>query len=100
MTYCARHHDPMRLAQMATRVFGCQMDYENPLSTAMDGIQAFRTFLKSIGMPLTFQQIGADPAGIDELVELCHIGNGRTGGFVALDKTAHSKFMRWCGTEK
>lgn len=89
MTYCARHHDPMRLAQMATRVFGCQMDYENPLSTAMDGIQAFRTFLKSIGMPLTFQQIGADPAGIDELVELCHIGNGRTGGFVALDKTAH-----------
>lgn len=89
MTYCAQHHDPMRMAQMATRIFGCQMDYENPLNTAMDGIRAFRTFLRSIGMPLTFQEIGADPAGISELVEMNHIGDGKTGGFVALDRQAH-----------
>ncbi len=89
MTYCAQHHDPMRMAQMADRIFGCQMDYENPLNTAMDGIRAFRTFLRSIGMPLTFQEIGADPAGIDELVEMNRIGDGKTGGFVALDRQAH-----------
>lgn len=90
MTYCARHRDPMRLAQMATRIFGCQMDFEDPLRTALDGIRAFQTFLKSIGMPLTFAEIGADPASIPELVELTHIGSGKTGGFVALDGQAIS----------
>lgn len=90
MTYCAKHRDPMRFAQMATRIFGCQMDFEAPLRTALEGIRAFRAFLKSIGMPLTFAEIGADPAGIEELVELNHIGGGKTGGFVALDRQAVS----------
>lgn len=89
MTYCARHHDPARFAQMATRIFGCQMDYENPLNTALEGIEAFKIFLKSIGMPLTFAEIGADPESIPELVEMNRIGDGKTGGFVALDKQAH-----------
>lgn len=89
MTYCAYHHDPARLAQMAVRVFGCQMDFENPLNTALEGIEAFKAFLKSIGMPLTFAEIGADPADIPELVEMNHIGDGVTGGFVGLDRQAH-----------
>ena len=53
-----------RLAQMAVRVFGCQMDFDDPKRTALEGIEAFRAFLRSIGMPLTFAEIGADPADI------------------------------------
>ncbi len=88
MTYCAYHHDPMRLAQMATRVFGCQMDFANPLNTALEGIEKFKAFLKEIGMPLTMEEVGASRDSIDTLVEMNHVGDGKTGGFVGLDAQA------------
>lgn len=89
MRYCAEHGGEKRLAQMAVRVFGCQMDFDDPKRTALEGIEAFRAFLHSIGMPLTFAEIGADPADIPELVEMNRIGDGKTGGYVGLDKQAH-----------
>ena len=82
MRYCAEHGGEKRLAQMAVRVFGCQMDFDDPKRTALEGIEAFRAFLRSIGMPLTFAEIGADPADIPELVEMNHIGDGKTGGYI------------------
>ena len=88
MRYCADHHDGLRMAQMAVRVFGCQMDFADPRRTALEGIAAFRAFLKSIGMPLTFAEIGADPADIPKLVEMNHVGGGITGGYVGLTSDA------------
>ena len=89
MRYCAEHGGEKRLAQMAVRVFGCQMDFDDPKRTALEGIEAFRAFLRSIGMPLTFAEIGADPADIPELVKMNHIGDGKTGGYIGLDRQAH-----------
>lgn len=89
MRYCAEHGGEKRLAQMAVRVFGCQMDFDDPKRTALEGIEAFRAFLHSIGMPLTFAEIGADPADIPELVEMNRIGDGKTGGYIGLDRQAH-----------
>ena len=88
MRYCADHHDGLRMAQMAVRVFGCQMDFADPRRTALEGIAAFRAFLKSMGMPLTFAKIGADPADIPKLVEMNHVGDGVTGGYVGLTSDA------------
>ena len=88
MRYCADHHDGLRMAQMAVRVFGCQMDFADPRRTALEGIAAFRAFLKSIGMPLTLAEIGADPADIPKLVEMNHVGGGVTGGYVGLTSDA------------
>ena len=88
MRYCADHHDGLRMAQMAVRVFGCQMDFADPRRTALEGIAAFRAFLKSLGMPLTFAEIGADPADIPKLVEMNHVGGGVTGGYVGLTSDA------------
>ena len=88
MRYCADHHDGLRMAQMAVRVFGCQMDFADPRRTALEGIAAFRAFLKSMGMPLTFAEIGADPADIPKLVQMNHVGGGVTGGYVGLTSDA------------
>ena len=82
------NHDVMRFAQVASRVWGCSMDYANPETTAKAGIQALRNFLKSIGMPGNFDELGAKKEDIPELVEMLCYGNGRTGsisGFVTLD---------------
>ena len=88
MEYVADHHDPMRMAQMATRIFGCQMNFADPKATALEGIKAFRRFLVSIGMPINFEQLGAKTEDIPALVDKFGIGDGKTGGYVALDAAA------------
>jgi len=77
-------HNVRRFCQMATRVFGQQMDYEKPEETAVKGITAFRYFLRSIGMPINFAELGAKEKDIPLLVEKFGLGEGRTGGFVHL----------------
>ena len=86
MTY-NMHHDVMRFAQVASRVWGCPMDFANPENTAKAGIEAFKAFLKSIGMPGNFAELGADEKDIPHMAHLCCWGNGGSGtigGFAAL----------------
>lgn len=83
------HHNVMRFAQMACRVFGCQMDFENPENTAKEGIRKFRRFLSRIGMPINFEELGAKAEDIPLMVEKFNPGEGH--GFVpitAKDATA------------
>ncbi len=75
-------HNVMRFAQMATRVFGCEMNFENPKATALEGIKAFRRFLHSIGMPINFAELGAKEEDISKMVEKLNPGDG--WGFVPL----------------
>ena len=77
-------HDVMRFCEMATRVFGCKMNFENPEATALEGIQRFRAFLHGIGMPVNFEELGAKEEDIPVLVEKLGIGDGKAKGFVEL----------------
>lgn len=77
-------HDVNRFVQMATRVFGCELDEENPENTAKAGIKAFRKFLHEIGMPINFEELGAKEEDIPVLVEKLGLGDGLTWGFVRL----------------
>lgn len=77
-------HNVLRFAQAAVRIWGCHMDFENPENTALEGIARFRSFLRSIGMPINFRELGAREEDIPALVEKFGIGDGRTGGFVQL----------------
>lgn len=82
-------HDVMRFAQVAVRVWGCQMDFEHPEVTAKAGIEAFRNFLISIGMPKNFEELGAKAEDSPKLVDVLCNGDGRPGhisGFVELNE--------------
>lgn len=61
-----------KFVQFAVRVFGCDMNFENPQITALEGIRRFSAFLKSIGMPSSFKDIGAKEEDIPALVS--HLG--------------------------
>ena len=81
------NHDVMRFAQLASRVWGCPMDFEHPEITAQQGIQALRQFLRSIGMPLTLREVGGKEEDIPYLAHTAAYGNGNggtLGGFVVL----------------
>ncbi|MBE5967922.1 MAG: iron-containing alcohol dehydrogenase [Lachnospiraceae bacterium] len=74
-----------RFAQIAVRVWGCQMNFENPEVTALEGIERLKQFLTSIGMPINFRELGAKEEDIPAMVEKLGLGeNGTIGSFVPL----------------
>ena len=82
-------HDVNRFAQVAARVWGCQMDFSNPERTALEGIEALRRFLTSLGMPRNFAELGANPEDIEKLAHTaCYgdVNDGSLGGFVKLNQ--------------
>lgn len=88
MTYTMKH-DINRFAQIAVRVWGCQMDFAHPENTAKAGIAALRQFLKSIGMPSSFEKLGAKEEDIEKMAHIACYGDGRKGtigGFVKLNE--------------
>lgn len=82
-------HDVMRFAQIAVRVWGCEMDFAHPEETARAGIKALQSFLCSIGMPKNFEELGAKEADIEKMAHTACYGNGNPGyisGFVKLEQ--------------
>ncbi len=91
------NHDVMRFAKIAVRVWGCQMDFDHPEVTALEGIEALRNFLISIGMPKNFAELGAKEEDIPKLVNVLCRGDGRQGsisGFVTLNEEDCTKIYQ------
>ncbi len=83
------NHDVMRFAKAAVRVWGIQMDFDNPERTAKEGIEALRSFLISLGMPKNLGELGGKEEDIEKLAYTACYGDietGTTGGFVALNQ--------------
>ncbi|MBN1644182.1 MAG: iron-containing alcohol dehydrogenase [Dehalococcoidales bacterium] len=78
-------HDVNRFAQFAVRVWDCDMNFADPEVTALEGIERFRNFLKSIGMPSKFKELGAKEKDIPTLVKKLGVTeNKKLGSFVKL----------------
>ena len=91
------NHNVMRFAKAAVRIWGCQMDFEHPEVTAKEGIEAFRNYLISIGMPKNFEELGAKEEDIPKLVNVLCRGDGRDGtisGFVTLNEEDCTKIYK------
>jgi len=78
------HHDVMRFAQFAVRVWGCEMDFQNPEKTALQGIARYEQFVSSLGMPIRFAELGAKAEDIPVLVKTLGLGVNTIGSFVKL----------------
>jgi alcohol dehydrogenase YqhD (iron-dependent ADH family) len=73
-------HDVMRYAQLAVRVWGCEMDYQHPERTAGQGIDRLIAFYRSIGLPTSFEELGAKPEDIPLMAAKINLVNGRRLG--------------------
>lgn len=75
-----------RFLQFAVRVWGCQLDFEHPEKTVIEGIEKFEAFLKSIGMPTSLSSVGIKQSDIPKMVANMKIADGGTvGNYVKLD---------------
>lgn len=77
-------NDIMRFAQFAVRVWGCEMNFQNPEITARQGIERYEQFMTSIGMPIRFSQLGAKAEDIPTLVKNLELDKRSFGSFVKL----------------
>lgn len=84
MTYVMKQ-DLNRFATLAVRVWGVTPNESNPEETAREGIERFKRFLTSIGMPISFRELGAKEEDIPKMVEKIGLGENDTiGGFMKL----------------
>ena len=65
----AMQEDVMRFARLAVNVWGCEMNFGHPEETALEGINRFREFFTSLGLPATLGELEIQEADIDDIVE-------------------------------
>lgn len=87
----AMKEDVLRFAQFAVRVWGCEMDFQNPEKTANEGIDRYEAFIKEIGMPISITEIGGKEEDIPKLVESMFHGAPNHGNFIPLTKEIASE---------
>ncbi len=77
-------HDPKRFATMATRIFGIEHTGDDTETGAL-GIQAWRDFFHSIGMPDNLRALGVKEEDLDYMANrLLLKADGTLGNFVKL----------------
>ena len=88
-------HNPARMAQLAVRLWGCDMDFEHPEKTALQGIERYTAFLRKLGMPTTLQELGGRVEDIPAMAAKCKRNNGdRVGFYNPLDTAAIEEVLR------
>ena len=90
MTYVMKE-DVNRFAQFAVRVWGCEMNFQNPEETAKEGIAAFKAFVESIGMPTTIGEIGGKKEDIPTLVANMFYKSPNHGNFFKLTEASSAE---------
>lgn len=87
----------MRFAQLATRVFGCQMDFERPERTALEGVARLEAFWKGLGLPLTLGELGIPRGDIPALAGKARSdARGLLGAFQPLTKEDITAILTLC----
>lgn len=84
MKYVYRH-DIARFAQLAVRVFGVNMDFQNQERTALEGVARLQGFWRSLGLPANLRELGARAEDIPMMARRVNFkGREKIGGFVPL----------------
>jgi alcohol dehydrogenase YqhD (iron-dependent ADH family) len=92
LQYIADHGTPdqtARVAQFAVKVFGAEPDMADPRATAHEGLSRFRSWIRSLGMPLTLKELGIPREDLDAVVRRCvdNVG-GTVPGYMEFDEKA------------
>ena len=94
MTY-VHATDDARFARFARNVFGVGIGADDG-EAALAGIAAFRGWLKSLALPLTFAELGAKEEDIPLLVKTLNLNGNTLGGFRPLAESDVAAIYRLC----
>ena len=94
MEYAIKTQPVERFAEFATRVWGCQMNFEDPKVTAMEGAVAFKNFMKEIGLPTSITEIGGKEGDIPTLAKNMFHEAPNHGSFLKLTEEMTKEIYR------
>ena len=78
-----------RVAQFGINVFGVRADLGDVKAAANAGLEAFRLWVRSIGMPLTLTELGVPKTDLEAAIKrTVDANNGKIVGFMDLDEKA------------
>ena len=83
-----------RFAQFGAKVFG--VPESDPERMAREGIGRYRAWLREIGMPLTFSELGAEEKDIPALVSKLGLRGNTLGSFRQLTDDDVANILRLC----
>ncbi|HBL37474.1 MAG TPA: NADH-dependent alcohol dehydrogenase [Firmicutes bacterium] len=72
-------------ARFATRVWGVEPDFAHPEKTALAGIQKTKEFFRSLGLPVTLEELEVGTDRLEEMAAKC-TERGPVGNFKKLDQ--------------
>ena len=79
-------HNVGKIAQYAVRVWGVP-ESEDKKAVALEGIGKLKAFFSSLGLPVTFKELGVENPDIDRLSDSLHRNKGElVGNYVKLTK--------------
>ncbi len=79
-------HNVGKIAQYAVRVWGVP-ESEDKKTVALEGIGKLKAFFSSLGLPVTFKELGVENPDIDRLADSLHRNKGElVGNYVKLTK--------------
>ena len=92
MTFMAEHR-PARGAQLARRVFG--VNEPDDRLAALEGVARLKEFFRSLGLPVTFAELGVESPDIELLVKkLCENKGQKFGGYYEITPEVAEKIYR------
>ena len=93
MTWMTEHNMD-KIVQYAVRVWGVP-EANDKKAVALEGIARLRAFFKSIGLPVTFRELGIEHPDIDRLADSLHRNKGElVGNYVKLTKEDSKEIYR------
>lgn len=83
-----------KIAQYAVRVWGVP-ESEDKKAVALEGIGKLKNFFTSLGLPVTFKELGVENPDIDRLADSLHRNKGElVGNYVKLTKQDSKEIYR------
>ena len=87
-------HNVGKIAQYAVRVWGVP-ESEDKKAVALEGIGKLKNFFTSLGLPVTFKELGIENPDIDRLADSLHRNKGEfVGNYVKLTKQDSKEIYR------
>lgn len=93
-------HNVGKIAQYAVRVWGVP-ESEDKKAVALEGIGKLKAFFNSLGLPVTFEELGVEDPDIDRLADSLHRNKGElVGNYVKLTKQDSKEIYRLACAEE
>ena len=90
-------HNVGKIAQYAVRVWGVP-ESEDKKAVALEGIGKLKNFFTSLGLPVTFKELGVENPDIDRLADSLHRNKGElVGNYVKLTKQDSKEIYHLAG---